>query len=715
MAIDPSTVVWDDAPTQPGIPPIQTQAIDPATVVWDDEGPGETLNIDIVGGRRESAAPVQTTEAAPQTAPDGWEYGTGRDLAFGARSVIQGAGGLLGAVGGDAFNNYVANPIARQFGLQESGSYRDEAKALADRIGLPQAQTAGDRVLGDVGEALTGTGLTLGAGGGLNALAGLSQRAAQAGVAPALRTAAAPPNQLAQFLSAQPGLQTASAAGGSAASSLTRENGGSEGQQVAAGLVGGLGPGLVGAGAGAATRGIVRGRSGEQMRNALADFEAMGATPSVGQASGNRLIQGTENLLAGGPTSAGVMNRFSERQADQIGGGLRQMADDFTPNASAERAGRAVERGVETFGRNVGAQKRALYWQADRFIPEDTPVALGNTMQAVARLTTPMQGASATTGALVNPRLAALRQTLVDDLAAGNGQIPYAALKRIRTNIGEQISDYSLSPDTPTRELKQLYAGLSRDMEAAAQAQGPEAVRAAKRANNYTRVAADRLEQVQRVIDKNGGPEKVYAAAMSGTRDGGTTLRAVMQSLPKEGQEAVTGAVIKRMGLANPNAQDATGDAFSAATFLTNWNKVSPEAKRALFDRHGPAFSKDMDRIARVAENIKSGSQVFANPSGTANRAASMTYGAALVGSLFTGGTAPLAVGGAIANLGARAVTNPDVVKWLARGTNLPQGAIPGYLNAMAVEGQRKSDEDLVELASELQQRVQDPAGAREQ
>lgn len=647
------------------------------------------LEIEIVGGKR---------------APDGWEYGAGRDLAYGARSVLQGAGGLLGAVGGDAFNNYVANPIARTLGMQESRPYREEAAALADRLGLPQAQTSGDRVLGDVGEALTGTGLTLGIGGGINALANIGRSSA----APAT-------NRLASFLTAQPGLQAASAAGGAGASSTARESGASQGNQLLAGLAGSLGPSALATGTGAALRGVARGGSGEQMRNTLADFERLGATPSVGQASGNRMIQGVENLLAGGPTSAGVMNRFATRQGEEIGAGLGKLAEDLTPRASAERAGRAIEQGAETFARNVNAQKRALYWQADQFIPEATPVGLGNTMQAVQKLTTPMAGAVETTGSLINPRIAALQQNLAADLQAGGGQIPYSALKRIRTDIGEQISDFSLSPETPTRELKQLYAALSRDMEAAAQSQGPQAVAAAKRANNYTRAAADRLEQVQRVIDKNGGGEAVYNAAMSGTRDGGTTLRAVMQSLPQDGQKAVTGAVIKRMGLANPGAQDATGEAFSAATFLTNWNRVSPEAKRALFDRYGKDFSRDVDRIARVADNVKSGSQVFANPSGTANRAAAMTYGAALVGSLFTGGTAPLAVGGGIANIGARTLTNPNVVKWLARGTALPVGSIPGYLNAMAAEGQKQKDPDLVEVSREFQEMVAKGSGANQQ
>jgi len=219
------------------------------------------------------------------------------------------------------------------------------------------------------------------------------------------------------------------------------------------------------------------------------------------------------------------------------------------------------------------------------------------------------------------------------------------------------------------------------------------------------------MDRIAHVVDKNGGPEKVFGAAISGTRDGGTTLRAVMQSLPKDGQKAVTAAVIKRMGLANPGAQDATGEAFSAATFLTNWNKVSAEAKRALFDRYGEGFTKQVDQIARVSDNIKQGSKVFANPSGTAGRAAGLTYGASLVASLFDPSfvsTGSLLAGGVAANGMARVLTNPRAVKWLANATVAPRGAIPGVVNAMAVEASKTGDDELMQLADELKQREQE-------
>lgn len=712
MAIDPATIVWDD---EPQAQPQRAQAIDPATVIWDDTPITDLPGVnaappdfsDVTSGvtSTEDRARNPANDSAfarmvsGQQAPQQGGNAIGRALGqVGGREVLQGAYGLYGSLGGDLFDHYVLGPVDRQLGtnLGTGGrGYRQAASDLADSVGMYKPQTAKDRIYSGVGEALTGTGLTLGVGAGLNALAGAGR------AAPAT-------SKIGNFLTAQPVLQGVSAATGSAASGAVRESGGSQGQQLAAGLLGGLGPGVASAAGGATLRGAVRGTSGQQMRNTLADFNALGATPSVGQASGNRLIQGAENLLAGGPTSAGVMGRFAERQADDIGAGLRQQGEGLARNASGERAGRAVEKGIETFGKNVSAAKRALYWQADRYIPEATPVSLGNTTQTVQQLTTPMQGAASTTGSLVNPRIAALRHTLADDLAAGNGQIPYAALKRIRTNIGEQISDFSLSPDTPTRELKQIYAALSRDMEAAAQSQGPQAVAAARRANNYTRAAADRLEQVQRVVDKNGGPEAVFRAAMQGTKDGGTTLRKVMQSLPKEGQEAITAAVVKRMGMPTPGQAGAdAAEQFSSRTFLTNWNNVSPEARRALFDRHGASFSKAMDRIARVADNIDTGAKVFRNPPGTADRVAALSYGAALVGSLLTGGggTAGLLTAGLGANQMARWLTNPEVVKRLATATVLPKGSIPGAIQSMRTAAERSGDEDLALLADELENR----------
>lgn len=463
-----------------------------------------------------------------------------------------------------------------------------------------------------------------------------------------------------------------------------------------------------------AIRGLVRGgaKGRETMQRGIADFATVGAQPSVGQAAGNRRTRGLESLLAGSPTASSRMADFAERQARDIGTGLQRRADDFFPNASAERAGRAVERGADTFANNAKVMRRALYWAADKAIPANTRLPMANTQRTLAELTALTPGAESTTAQLLNPRIAEIAKSLGEDMmaarATGQMGIPYQAVKDLRSRIGEELADFSLSPDRPTAQYKRLYAALSQDMEQAAREQGPDAMQAMRRANAYTRASSARLEQVQRVVDKNGGSEKVFNAVMAGTQDGGTTLRAVMQSLPKEGQRAVTAAVIKRMGLPTPG-QAGLGEAqFSAQTFLTNWNRVSPEAKRALFDRHGPQFSRDMDKIARVAENIRDGSKVFANPSGTANRAAAIGYYGSLAattgGAAMGVGVAPLVYllgGGAAANVAARAMTNPKLVHWLARTTELPASALPQQI--VLLKQIAKDDPDAAELVAALE------------
>lgn len=625
-----------------------------------------------------------------------------REAGLGARGIIRGAYDLTSLFGGDIIN--AAESEIRGVPVR---SQRENADWLADTLGLPSPQTTTERVGGDITAGLTGGGGLLGLG---------RQMAVRApGVVSRVGT----------MLAAQPGLQVTSNVAGTTAASSAREMGASPGVQTIAGLAAGMAPSAGAASGAGLLRLTVRG--GEQgrqnMERTIADFARVGATPSVGQASGNRVVQGAESLLSGAPTSAGVLGRFAERQMDNIGEGLQARADGFVPNASAERAGRAVERGAKTFAGDVAKQRAALYSQADVHIPPTTVVPLARTRQVLAELTTVPAGAQATGAQMVNPHIRSLAERIDRDffasrtagsmgsLAPSAGGLGYQTVRDIRTMIGRDLSDFSLSSDRPTRQLKRVYAALSDDLEETARRQGPAATLAMRRANTYFRASAERLDQLERLIDKNGGPERIYAAVMSGTKDGGTTLRAVMQSLPQDGQRALTAAVIKRMGLATPGQQSAAGEAFSAQTFLTNWNGVSREAKRALFDRHGPKFVADMDKIARVAENIRNGSRVYANPSGTANKAAAYTYWVSLSGALLTGqlhAAAGLGVAGTGANAFARALTNPRFVNWLAKGTELPPSAITQQM--VALRPIAASDPDVAEWLEKSNEQPSDAA-----
>jgi len=180
-----------------------------------------------------------------------------------------------------------------------------------------------------------------------------------------------------------------------------------------------------------------------------------------------------------------------------------------------------------------------------------------------------------------------------------------------------------------------------------------------------------------------------------------------MQSVDDEGQRMITATVIRRLGRAKEGVQGALGDRFSSETFLTNWNGLSTEAKRTLFNRYGDRFRADMDQIAKFAANLRTGSQVFRNPSGTAQATTQAATVGALAISAMTGQWETAAVIGAGvvgANWTSHLMTSPRFVKWLAQSTKIPAGMYPSAVNNLAAQASESGDMDLARAAVLLQQ-----------
>jgi hypothetical protein len=109
-----------------------------------------------------------------------------------------------------------------------------------------------------------------------------------------------------------------------------------------------------------------------------------------------------------------------------------------------------------------------------------------------------------------------------------------------------------------------------------------------------------------------------------------------------------------------------------------------------------------MDQIARFASNLREGSQVFRNPSGTAQATAQVSAATAFVGSLALGridAAAAVAAGVTGANLSARLMTNPRFVRWLARATKIPASAYTSQVNQLAQQARTNEDMDLARAA----------------
>ena len=633
-----------------------------------------------------SAEPTAEPTAEPSLMDQGKQFASdlGRAAVTTTRDYAQGALGLA------------ALPVDAIYGVWNKATGRNDPDAsqsidyYLNKAGIPQTENPYIR---GINRALGGAATSISVG---NALA-------QAG-----DTTSAVGNALQSGRSQQ----LAGSVGGATASQATADLGGGPVAQTAAGLVGGIAAG------GGLRSGVAENvkrsfRGGEAGRQRLADNvqlfdDAAGITPSVGQGTQNRRMQATESLLAKAPGGAGRMASTAENTSQAIGRGVERAAATLSPRSSAEQAGRAINEGVEGFHQYLRQMDNQLYGAVDAVIPPSTPVQIPATQRYLQQATASVPGAPNTSALLSNNRLAAIAEALGDDLqAATNGSLPYQSIRALRTRVGESIQNNALINDVPTQQLRRLYGSLSDDLHAAAKQAGPDAERAAMRANTFHRAGMRRLEVLESVVERNGGPEKVFKAATSGTAEGATTLRAVMQSLPQDGQKMLTATVLRRLGRANNGVQNELGERFSTETFLTNWNKLSSEAKRALFDRHGAQFRTDMDRVAQVADNLRQGSQVFRNPSGTAQAGAlQATLGGAGVavatGNLGTAAAILATLGGA--NASARLLTHPPFVRWLASQTARHAGAYPAALNQLAQSKDPIMQEAYQVLAEQQQQ-----------
>lgn len=604
--------------------------------------------------------------------------------------VVQGASGLneslttiagapvdavnwgLGKISGGALKSdkpFLGSAMLRET-LNDAGEAVGAGKAIAP-VSEEGINPALRRIGQEVGAAIIPAAGILGAGarGVTSALPVIGDALAGARAAPAA------------FAAGEAGSALASGTGAAIAQEVAPDN-------PVAEFVGQLAGAATPAALAGAARATIPGR-GNIAENVKA-FEAAGSAPSIGQATGSRLLQALETGTGSLPGGAGVMAKFSGRQQEDVGRRVTRLADSLAENATPAKAGKAIKKGLVGSDGFMARFREESGRMFDRIgLDQVAPVPTTNTTQILADLTTPIAGAESVGEALVSPGVRRIADAFLADAAEGQGTIPYGALKTLRTRLGEMAFSGDMLTDTNRGALKGIYKALSKDMEAAAKANGPESARAFQRANEFYKAKADVIDDYLDTVSKKAAPEDVYKWAMQG-KDGASRIGAVRNSLkPPEWRIAVS-AFMKRLGKAKNSSQDDLGEVFSTETFLTNWNTLDPSAKDALFkgvDEY-KTLRKDLDVVAKAASSIREGSRVLHNPSGTAPFALNVGGTLASVGGgigLGVAGAGPFVVGALLtAPIGnaalARLLTNPSVVKWAARATKMNEMHLPSLL-----------------------------------
>lgn len=501
-----------------------------------------------------------------------------------------------------------------------------------------------------------------------------------------------------------------------ASPSLVREGIGLGGQSVGGEIATSLFPGsptadIIGSVAGGSlgVSGLPSGASQTTALGRQANLDTLRRTgiqkPTAGQVTQAPVYQWTEAALSKTPAGGYVMYKTAKDIQESMGKTVKSKASSISSATSQEQAGRAIKRGTEQFVNEFKGGWDVLDNKVAQFFSSTDGVPVTNTLLKLDEMIAQGQGADASLAALDGSRratLIALRDAIAQDAQAG--AMPYGGFRLLRSETGRKSASTSLLSEVPTSTYKAIYGAMSEDLKLAASmkdeaarlsGQPTGAVKALNDQNKYWSAGRRRIDDVLDPLLKNK-PEDIYRSAVSGSDKGATTLWALRRSLPDKDWQDFAAVFIERMGRSKAGQQDAAGEQWSAQRFLTDYNSLSPNARKALFSSPvTPGLEADINAIAKASDLVTRSGKQYANPSGTAQASVSL---------LTLGGTAMALSQGLLRELtaigtfvggsygGAKLMTNPAFVKWLAESPSVKPARLGAYAGRLSNIAEQSND-----------------------
>jgi hypothetical protein len=417
---------------------------------------------------------------------------------------------------------------------------------------------------------------------------------------------------------------------------------------------------------------------------AVPDANLLRVEPTAGMVTGNKGIQMLESGLTNTPGGAGVMQEAAEKVLTQMDEAFNRVTSGFGRAQTQQGAGARMREAADYAGDRFAATRGQIDDAIDAaFDTKNTPIPVPNVRQYVAELEAAIAKAPSSRGSELNQALKRAKGIIEDSAQTQGAGVPFATIRQIRTALGRDLERPDISGYSPSSEaaLRRLYGALSEDVTAGANAQGPKVGRLLKLHDRYVRFnRTQNIPALKKIADAKTD-EHAFNIAMNAAKDGGSTLSKLRRNYTPEEWDVVSSSVLHKMGMATPGQQEASAvmeaaSTFSPATFLTNWSKLAPESKQALFggNRYKDLLP-ELDALVRTTGRIKDAGRM-ANPSGTARN---------VIAAFTVLGITPQLVEGDIAGAGgtllgavlvpraaAKLLTSPSFVRWLSQtGTSV--------------------------------------------
>jgi hypothetical protein len=355
------------------------------------------------------------------------------------------------------------------------------------------------------------------------------------------------------------------------------------------------------------------------------------------------------------------------KTADQFGDAVENTAAQLGTSKTKIQAGEALQKSENNYLGDWRNRQTAA-WNGVT-VPSSNEVDVNPAIQGLQLRLGQYPGAPKLAASQTNPELQQLYSDLVGD-AGPAGTLQWQAAKNLRSDIGAKIGTGAWAPDRDLAALNEFYGNLTDAMGDAATQAGAGPAFAAARA--VSKEGHDFLDNGGRAI-LNARPDQAVDLAFTGVnRGGGSVLTNIRTTLPDAADELAAWHL--RDLVTPPPGQQSASVTAAPGSFLTGLNRLSPEARTALYG--DPAVASDLANLQTVAGGIRATAQHLPNPSGTA--------GAVLHGELLSEIYRSYLEGGAagalkaalpiVGNYGAaRALTSPAVMRF-AQG---PQASYP--------------------------------------
>lgn len=320
------------------------------------------------------------------------------------------------------------------------------------------------------------------------------------------------------------------------------------------------------------------------------------------------------------------MAKAVEEGIKGLGGALGRAGEEAGGLADAKTAGQSVTTGLEKGFKPISQEYiGSLYDRVDKLVDPKATAPLSNTQKTVGDILARKQAyGNESLGPAVDAVAGALKRP---------GGLTYAAIKDLRTSVGEMLKNKFLPPNVSQQELNGIYGSLSKDLENAAEVTGGTRGAAAwKVANSEAAARKGALETLNKVIgpksrSDEGVMDTIHRMAQNGKSADIETLSATRKALDATAPGAwkdVASTAIARLG------KNSQGE-FSPALFIRDYGNLSPEGRRILF--HGVGSGEVVPFLNDIAEVSKKyvDAGKLGNPSGSAGHAGGMALGAAVM------------------------------------------------------------------------------------